>query len=105
MDPLVTGKINAGTKKTTTLLKKNSISWDYGSAQSILDDVMTFEEYLENLNALAEAFPEINDYAVVQYTAGDLYEEVAHYAQVGKWDPLRAEFKPGSEKANSVCIN
>lgn len=70
-----------------------------------MKNVMTMEEYLTNLNELAEAFPAIKSYAVVQYTGDDLYEEVLHYAQIGRWNPMRLEFKQGTNKANAVCIN
>ena len=103
MDPVVTGTMSSGTSSGTKIpVKKLVNNWDYGE---IMSNVMTFKEYLENLNELAEAFPEIMDHAVVQYTGDDTFEEVVHYAQIGRWDPLRGEFKPGSEKSNAVCMN
>jgi len=92
-------------RKITIPVRKSSISWDYGDIGERMEDIMTFREYLNNLNALMEAYPDMGNYVVVQYDAtNDLYEDVVTYAQVGRWDPLRLEFKRGTNKANAVCI-
>lgn len=100
---------------------KNLIGWCYNSNKILIQfywflcytifTMITFDEYLQKLNELAEVYPEVRTFKLVHAIdeEGNAFQEVVWLPTIGKLDRF-GDFMPleeldSNEVPNAVCVN